>query len=338
LSVTRTFSFGNLIRAIDYNNGCLVVGQRNGTITVVKEDSDERQEVMHSHNEGEVWGLDVVPGSHIITSGDDNQVIYWDFNERKKSKGCEVSQRRERAARGGASTLSNLPDSQCSRAVACSSDWIAVAGNDGSVSVRAASDPQTECHLLKDSSEWIEVMAFNPDSSLLAVGSHDNKIYLYNTSDFSLESTLTGHTSYVMALDWSQDGSYVRSNCGAYELLFFSAATGWSQDANGRSNTTGTDWATHTVKFGWHVQGIYPRGTDGSHINGVNASEDGNLIATGDDFGLVNIFRNPVRNGGCPRSLRGHSEHVVRVKFAEGDNYLFSIGGYDQTLMQWRRQ
>lgn len=62
------------------------------------------------------------------------------------------------------------------------------------------------------------------------------------------------------------------------------------------------------------------------------------LISCGDDYGLVQLFRNPARKGVMPRSFRGHSEHVVRVKFGRGglDGWLFSVGGYDQTLMQWK--
>ena len=64
------------------------------------------------------------------------------------------------------------------------------------------------------------------------------------------------------------------------------------------------------------------------------------LIAVGDDYGLVTVFRNPCRKGSVPRSYRGHSEHVVRVKFGRGNlnDYLFSVGGYDQTVMQWKIQ
>ena len=64
-------------------------------------------------------------------------------------------------------------------------------------------------------------MAFSPDQSMLAVGSHDNNIYIYNTSDWSLKGTCTGHSSYIMALDFCTHNNYLRSNCGAYELLFF---------------------------------------------------------------------------------------------------------------------
>ena len=138
-------------------------------------------------------------------------------------------------------------------------------------------------------------------------------------------------------MDWSKDGNYIRSVCGAHELLFFDGNT-YAQDPNGASNTKGTDWQTGHAKYGWLVDGIFPSGTDGTHINSVDFSEDQTLIATGDDYGLVNVFRNPARSGTIPICLRGHSEHVVRVRFGKSDSYLFSVGGYDQTLMQFKRQ
>lgn len=98
------------------------------------------------------------------------------------------------------------------------------------------------------------------------------------------------------------------------------------------------EWETNSSKFGWLVDGIFPSGTDGTHINSVSFSNDYSLIATADDYGLVNIFRNPCRTGSQPISLRGHSEHVVRVMFDKNDSYLYSVGGYDQTVMQWKRK
>jgi hypothetical protein len=53
------------------------------------------------------------------------------------------------------------------------------------------------------------------------------------------------------------------------------------------------------------------------------------MIVTGDDYGLVNIYRNPVREGHKARSYRGHSEHVTRVLFTMDDQYIISVGGLD---------
>ena len=250
-----------------------------------------------------------------------------------------ISTENRKAPKGGASSLTELPDSQCARAVAYNpkNQNIAVGHNDGTVTIRAS--PQKIGEVIKtmrDSQEWIEVMTFSPDGSKLAVGSHDNNIYVYDTSSYKLLGKCTKHNSFIVSVDWSKDGNFIRSVCGAHELLFFNGNT-YAQDPAGASNTKGTEWATNTAKYGWLVEGIFPSGTDGTHINGVEFSEDGTLIATGDDYGLVNIFRNPCRTGGKPISLRGHSEHVVRVKFHKNDSYLFSVGGYDQTLMQFKR-
>lgn len=68
-------------------------------------------------------------------------------------------------------------------------------------------------------------MTYSPDGSKLAVGSHDNFIYVYETSAYDLLGKLTGHSSYITCLDWSQDGTYLRSVCGAYELLFWNVDT-----------------------------------------------------------------------------------------------------------------
>jgi len=72
-------------------------------------------------------------------------------------------------------------------------------------------------------------------------------------------------------------------------------------------------WATYSVKLGWWVKGIFPPATDGSHINGVDRSNSGLIVATGDDFGFVNLYRNPNDKGSKANSYRAHSSHVVRV-------------------------
>ena len=220
--------------------------------------------------------------------------------------------------------------------------------NDGCVSIRLVDDIDTadgstfirfdEVHKkMNDPKEWIEIMRYNADGNYLAVGSHDNFIYLYTTENYRKVGRLRGHSSFITGLDWSLDSSKIRSCCGAYELLFFDVETK-KQDPSGASNTTSTTWMNHTVKFGWYVEGIFPPGTDGSHINIVEMSKNQTIIATGDDYGLVNTYRSPCKEDHKARSYRGHSEHVTNVKiYGDEMQTMLSLGGQDQTLIQWKK-
>jgi WD40 repeat protein len=48
-------------------------------------------------------------------------------------------------------------------------------------------------------------LKYNPQSNLLAVGSHDNNIYIYKIEEenYSLKGTLKGHNSFITGVDWS---------------------------------------------------------------------------------------------------------------------------------------
>lgn len=83
----------------------------------------------------------------------------------------------------------------------------------------------------------------------------------------------SGCTSFVVSVDWTMDNTYLRVVSGAHELLFFHA-NGGKQDPSGAQNTKGHEWQTSSARFGWLVEGIYPSGTDGTHINSVDFSKD----------------------------------------------------------------
>ena len=98
--------------------------------------------------------------------------------------------------------------------------------NDGTLTIRASQDNLDQVIATKnESKEWIECMKYSPDGSKLAVGSHDNNIYVYDSSSYSLLGKCTKHNSFIVSVDWSLDGQYLRSVCGAHELLFFKGDT-----------------------------------------------------------------------------------------------------------------
>lgn len=111
-----------------------------------------------------------------------------------------------RKIKRGASSLTQFPDSQCSRAIAhCPiNGHIAVGHNDGTLTIRESVYFLDKIIATKnDSKEWIEDMEYSPDGNKLAVGSHDNNIYIYSTSDYSLIGKCTKHNSFIVSIDWS---------------------------------------------------------------------------------------------------------------------------------------
>jgi len=223
MAVETTVQFDSMIRAIDCLDGAMLIGTRNGSIYHCNQGS--RKEIMSSHHDGEVWGLDH-QGDKVITSGDDNQVICWDTTKRCKTSKVIVSDEKRSSKKGKASTLSHMPASQCSRAVIfCENGGVIVAANDGRVHIWDKCTDTAPSKTLDDAEEWIECMSLSPNKDKLAVGSHDNSIYIYSTADWTLLGKLSKHTSYIMALDWCAHGKFIRSNCGAYELLFFDVDT-----------------------------------------------------------------------------------------------------------------
>jgi WD40 repeat protein len=335
----KTIDVDCLVRSVDLRGDDIVAGLRNGTILEIKGTSQTA--VMKSHSCGETWGLGIADDDHFVTSGDDNQIYSWSIKDRKWVSESEICHENVDAKKGGASSMTTFADSKCARAIAINTHGnghVAVGHNDGRVTIRSSVNGLGDIQkTLTDSDEWIEAMAYSPDGTKLAVGSHDNGVYMYDSSSYELLGKCAKHNSFIVSVDWSEDGEYLRTVCGAHELLFFTTKD-CEQDASGASNTKGLKWATNSAKYGWLVTGIFPACTDGTHINHVDFSDDGQLIVTGDDYGLVNVWRNPARKGAAPISLRGHSEHVVRTRFTRGNDYIISVGGYDKTIMQWKKQ
>ncbi|XP_023151494.2 echinoderm microtubule-associated protein-like 4 isoform X2 [Amphiprion ocellaris] len=191
-----------------------------------------------------------------------------------------------------------------------------------------------------DGNEQLSVMRFSVDGSLLAVGSHDNFIYLYTVSErgrkYSRYGKCTGHSSYITHLDWSPDNNFIMSNSGDYEILYWDVPNGCKLIRN-RSECKDIDWATYTCVLGYHVFGVWPEGSDGTDINALIRSHNRKVIALADDFCKVHLFAYPCSRAKAPsHKYSAHSSHVTNVSFLYNDSHLISTGGKDTSIMQWR--
>uniref|UniRef100_A0A8C5GED4 EML-like second beta-propeller domain-containing protein n=1 Tax=Gouania willdenowi TaxID=441366 RepID=A0A8C5GED4_GOUWI len=191
-----------------------------------------------------------------------------------------------------------------------------------------------------DGNEQLSVMRYSVDGSLLAVGSHDNFIYLYNVSErgrkYSRYGKCSGHSSYITHLDWSPDNNFIMSNSGDYEILYWDVPNSCKLIRN-RSECKDIDWATYTCVLGYHVFGVWPEGSDGTDINALIRSHNRKVIALADDFCKVHLFSYPCCTAKAPSHKYGvHSSHVTNVSFLYRDSHLISTGGKDTSILQWR--
>ena len=169
----------------------------------------------------------------------------------------------------------------------------------------------------------------------LAVGSHDDVVDIYDASKgYKRCGVCKGHSSFITHLGWSADATTLFTNSGDYELLYWTAP-------EGRQIKTGSDcrdvaWAGYTGVLGFPVTGVWYKGSDGTDVNSADVQDKahGGVVATGDDRGIVSLFKSPAL-GGKARVYGGHSSHVATVRFTRDAAALFSAGGGDSSVIQW---
>ncbi|XP_029982643.1 echinoderm microtubule-associated protein-like 1 isoform X3 [Sphaeramia orbicularis] len=269
----------------------------------------------------ELWGLAVHPWkSQVLTCGYDRQVCLWDSSTHQLI------------------WTKNIEDAAQSAGFHPSGAVVAIGTQTGRWMV-LDTDSKDLVTVHTDGNEQLSTMRYGPDGNFLAIGSHDNYIYIYAVSEngrkYSRVGKCSGHSSFITHLDWSVDSQYLVSNSGDYEILYWIPSV--CKQVVSVETTRDIEWSTYTCTLGFQVFGLWPDGSDGTDINAVCRSNDKSLLATGDDFGKVHLFSYPCSQFRAPSHIYGaHSSHVTNVTFLHDDSYLVSTGGKDMSVMQWR--
>ncbi|XP_034432706.1 echinoderm microtubule-associated protein-like 1 isoform X2 [Hippoglossus hippoglossus] len=269
----------------------------------------------------ELWGLAVHPCKpQFLTCGYDRQVSLWDSSTHQLI------------------WTKNMEDAAQSAGFHPTGAVVAVGTQTGRWLV-LDTDSKDLVTMHTDGNEQLSVMRFGPDGNFLAIGSHDNYIYIYavaeNGRKYSRVGKCSGHSSFITHLDWSVDSQYLVSNSGDYEILYWIPSV--CKQVVSVETTRDIEWATYTCTLAFQVFGLWPDGSDGTDINAVCRSSDKSLLVTGDDFGKVHLFSYPCSQFRAPsHAYGGHSSHVTNVTFLFDDSYLVSTGGKDMSVMQWR--
>ncbi|CAK72848.1 unnamed protein product (macronuclear) [Paramecium tetraurelia] len=311
--------------------------------------------IMNSHyypnkrSFNEIWGLAINPqdSDQYYTCGDDATLRSWSISQKKMlnmiktnldGNGVEIRQEE-----GG-----ELPDNIKGRCIAVSQDGISIVVGFKDGTIRIYDKELRQKYVSRIAKEWISDIKFSKDQSWIAIGSHDNSIYVYSFPDMKQRyNPLKKHSSYITHIDFSSDDNYLHSNCGGYEMLFWELQTG-KLLPNGANQLRDEKWLTWTTPFGWPVQGIWPDIQNAFDINAAVRSnqtytlsdkppDNYYLIATGDDNSQIKIFRYPCVKKASGYVLgKGHSSHITNIAWSVDDQYLFSTGGEDNSIFQWK--
>jgi WD40 repeat protein len=193
----------------------------------------------------------------------------------------------------------------------------------------------------------VNSVAFSPDGRLLASGSNDTTIKLWDVATGREVRTLTGHMLEVTSVAFSPDGRLLASGSCDYTIKLWEVASGrevrtltghggsvrsvaFSPD--GRLLASGAD--DGKIKL-WEVATGREVRTLGTWwtlwVDSVAFSPDGRLLASASG---TEIRLWEVASGSLVRTLEGHTDPVRSVAFSP-DGRLLASGSADETIKLW---
>jgi WD40 repeat protein len=195
--------------------------------------------------------------------------------------------------------------------------------------------------------ELIFSLAFSPDGKILASGSKDCTIKLWEVSTEREISTLKGHRKYINSVAFSPDGKILASGSKDKTIKLWDVRTGreittlWEHSYGVSSVAFSPDGKTlassggdKTIKL-WDVRTGQKISTLNGHLSFVSSvafTPDGKTLASSGGDKTIKLW--DACTGQEISTLEGHSDVVDSVAFSP-DGQTLASGSWDTTIKIW---
>lgn len=214
-------------------------------------------------------------------------------------------------------------------------------GGDGRIVRWTANDARRKPSVWYRTNNINRVLDVSPDGNWLAVGSDDNRIYLFNLKSAAQPRILEGHAGWVGTLVFSDDGSRLFSAgsdmtilkwdiAGSRSTIFYKGAVlPRCLDISRNYLAAGTDDGSIIVfKTDDGTQSASYK-MEGNSVYSLRFSPDGQKLAVGDKNGKIVILQSPGLK--MLTSYQGHQSRVLDLTFSP-DGSLLASAGADNNL------
>jgi WD40 repeat protein len=368
--------------SISLNGQMMASSASDATVRVWDLQTGQCQRVLQEHT-NDVFDVAFSPNGKTLVSGSfDHAVKFWDTQEwhcrrtwRGYSNGfCSAAELSgERLLTGssdGYIRFWDLKTGTClsqvlahqgfawSVAVSSVEQWLATGGEDALIKLWNLETSQC-CKVLKGHLSAVRAIAFSSQggsanlselTGLLASGSSDGTVKLWELSTGTCLRTFQGHRSRIWGLAIHPDGQMIAS--GSFDhtvriwqhdredcLQVLNAHTHWvwgiAFSPDGRKLATAS--GDHTIKI-WDTQTWNCLNTFHGHtswVQAVNFSPDSESLVSGSVDTTVKIW--DLDTGDCLKTLSGHTNWIYSVLFTENSQTVISCC-QDETIKIWDTQ